>query len=213
MGTCMQSRSEVEKRILNEIKSNLSLLAVVVPRPDIIPVRKKDKVIYISSPITSGLRMYRHMRKHNLTKTSEIDGGTLLEKIMYPNIKESVELSEVIRTRGYRFIIVPGHFIADGWTQEHYLDLWTKVIRDFTHVVCFNAGWEYSNGCVREFLISLETGKEIVDTDLKPLKVIEALKSIEDAIKDIESKQIIPESLYQLHRKIELSVTKASLYA
>ena len=208
----MQSRHEVEKRILESIKSNLSLMSTVLPLSGIRPSKTKDKVVYISSPITTGSRMYRYMSSHKISDVVQISSDILFEKIMTPNIRESIVFSDTLRKLGHPLIIVPGHFIADGWTQEHYLDLWTKVIRDFAHVICFNKGWEYSNGCVKELLIALESNKEIVDSSFIPIKIPNAIAMIDSATRTIEKIGVVPELLYQLRRKIELHRTKSSQY-
>lgn len=121
-------------------------------------------------------------------------------------------ISDRIRKKGYRYVIVPGYFSANGWTQKHYYDLWEKVILDFTHILYFHTGWEYSTGCITELYIGLKSGKDLRNAAMKPLNITGALKRIRTTAQNLEQRGFNPVGHYDILRKIELLLSQRPIF-
>lgn len=196
-----------EERIIDAIKSNLTMLGVVLPSNQ---TSRKDteKVVYLSSAITTGKRLYDYLSKHKIKDPSKVSHETLFGTIMNQNIAESIVASSKIRGLGYPYVIVPGYFIANGWTQQHYYDLWDKVVNDYSDIVFMNAGWEFSSGCVTELYLGLKYNKDLRDVEMNPFNLDEGLKKIRSAIVKLEKRGFKPEKLCDAYRKTELLLSK-----
>jgi hypothetical protein len=68
------------------------------------------------------------------------------------------------------------------WEQPEYLIFWGSVIERFVGTVVFADGWEHSNGCTYEFLVSCKTGARTLDSSLQPLDPVKALAMMSAAI-------------------------------
>jgi hypothetical protein len=70
----------------------------------------------------------------------------------------------------------------DGWTQEDYYLLWGRVIERYASTVVFLDDWQYSNGCVYEFLVAQRCNARSVDERLNLLTLPDGLDLIQKAI-------------------------------
>ncbi|MBI4016488.1 MAG: hypothetical protein HY363_02225 [Candidatus Aenigmarchaeota archaeon] len=197
-----------EDRILLEIQSNLTSFASIVGwGKHRIPAH--TNVAYASSPITTGLRMYELFKARGVKSVDElnkIDPAIMRKEIMIPNIESGENFAQELRSaKQYAAVICPSTFFARGWTQEHYMSLWERVIENFATKVHFNDSWQYSNGCVEEYLIGLRTGKFLYEgTSVTPLEPKEALSKIKQALLEISEIGADIKQMYTAYRRIEL---------
>lgn len=199
---------EQEQSILREIKASLRMTGTVIDTG----ARRKDpqqQIIYASSPITTGKRMYNFFRKHKVGSVAEldkIDPAVYVEKIRKPNLVDGLMFGRDLRKLGYTSVIIPGVFFAEGWTQEHYISLWEQIIIKYADAVHFNKDWQYSDGCVTEFLIALQHNKKLWEGK-KMLDPKDGLKKIKKAIEELDKKGISTKNLYISYRRIVLFLT------
>ncbi|MEK6857924.1 MAG: hypothetical protein AABX39_05035, partial [Nanoarchaeota archaeon] len=79
------------------------------------------------------------------------------------------------------------------------------VINTFANDVRLNEDWQYSNGCVEEFLIGLQSGKNIYEgTSDKPLEPSDGIKKVRESISQIKSLDVEPTKLYEIYRRLNL---------
>lgn len=200
----VDERLKQEERIIKEIKSSLSMVRTVTG---------KSPTYYASSPTSTGRRLYSHFKKHGVTSVKELEKKTkenfFRESIMSENIKEGESFGKYLQKNGLDRIIVPGTFFAEGWTQEHYISLWERVIVDCSDEIIFNTHWEYSDGCVQEFWIGLREGKTLRFRDSlnKEINVKDALKMIRKAINDVDKIGANANNLYNFYRRIDLQLS------
>src|SRR5437773_5702026 len=130
-----------------EIDALIEMLRGVFPR---------RSALYVSAPITSGRRFVEwYARREDLGGSAEQYQRDHLENVVVPNRSAAVALVSRARAATSEFVIDPtavGHI--EGWTQGDYRTAWAHVIVEFANVVVFADGWEFSNGCSYEFLIS-----------------------------------------------------------
>ncbi|MEK9178446.1 MAG: hypothetical protein AAB801_01550, partial [Patescibacteria group bacterium] len=103
--TSTSERLAQEDHIIREVRSVLTAFDSVHD-----PVRE---VVYASSPITTGKRMYELFKTHGvatLDALKEINEKFYLEQIMQANIRDGVNFGTEIRRRGFAEVIVPGIF-------------------------------------------------------------------------------------------------------
>lgn len=201
----------LEEHIIDEIESNLTAVASVIGWG-----KSSGNVVipysaYASSAITSGHRMYELFKEHKVTSVADlnkVDAELFKGKILRTNIEAGEEFGAILRaSKRYDAVIVPATFFAKGWAQEHYMAFWEEVIRRFADSVHFNDGWEYSNGCVDEFRIGLENGKELYEglmvAQLNP-KI--GLEKVKHAIEEVSNIGADVKSLYNSYRRARLIV-------
>ncbi len=195
-------RLRQEKAILEQIRTSLSLAGAFL---DLNTQRYLEnplhQVVYTSSPTTTGLRFYEALKNNPDKPLSEIK-----RDVMRENIESGMKLGEELSQAGFAHVIVPGKFFAEGWTQEHYMSLWEQVINRFATIICFNDGWQYSTGCVEEFLIGLQKEKDMTDRTLSALDPRLELQKIGQAIEHIDEMGLEPSKLYDVYRRAVLYV-------
>lgn len=125
-----------------------------------------------------------------------------VEKVFNPNCIKGREFAENIRLNSEELIIDPTCFNPEGWTQDDYLSLWCIVIKRYCKEVCFNEGWEYSNGCVREYLTAKQCKINTTDCSRKHISTKKAINMIINAIFNLEKvnapSKILMDLLHQI---------------
>ncbi len=203
----VRARFTQEEHIIQQIRSNLSMVHAV---------RSNHPTVYASSPTSTGKRMYDYFRTYRVISVPQLIKKTnrnfYLHHVMHVNIQEGIDFGLHLQTKGVEKIIVPGIFFAEGWTQDHYISLWERVINDEVDEIIFNHNWEYSDGCVQELLIGLRAGKTLrLRSDLKKkLDLSQALKKIKRAIQYVDSIGANSKNLYNTYRRIELHSDRRS---
>lgn len=205
----VSDRLAQEDQILRGIRMTLSTFRCVSPESE----TRRRGAVYASSPITSGLRLYDFARENPGVSLEELRKLPSFKKqVMEPNLQDGERFGNVLRKMGYRLVIIPGVFFANGWAQEHYMSLWRQVIERFASKAGFNANWHWSTGCVEEFLIAVVGEKVILDERGQRVTDLErAADQVRNTIDEIDRYGYDPKPLYDLWRHIDLSLDAARL--
>ncbi len=129
----------------------------------------RGHVIYGSSELTTGLRLYEELRRRKLRTTSELKqelGQDWYQaNIFDANVASAIEFAEAVRStlRDSTIVITPAPFTAPGWSQPEYLAFWEMLLRTRIKSVWFNLNWQFSNGCTFEFAVALDAGLPTLD--------------------------------------------------
>jgi hypothetical protein len=148
----------------------------------------RGHVIYASSELTTGLRLYEVLRKHNLKTSDELKqqlgAGWYRTHIWDPNEKSAIQFAEAVRAtlRDDTIVITPAPFYASQWNQSEFLYLWEQLLRTRVQSVRFNVNWQYSNGCTFEFAVAEDAGLPIFDHTGDPLPRSAGIELIGEAI-------------------------------
>ena len=203
MTTSVSERLAQEDTILREIRSTLSTyrtMGLATPR--------RKGAVYASSSITTGFRVYdwckrMHRSPQNLRRDFHDEFQT---HVMQPNLRDGAKFGERLRACGWPLVIVPGEFFAKGWATEHYMSLWRQVIVRYAHSVAFGKQWQWSSGCVEEFLIAVQSRKRILDELGHPYSARQGADLIRLTVDEIGAWGYDPKPLYDLWRQIELTL-------
>ncbi len=127
-----------EEAILEQIKNSLTIFETVIDKR-----KQRHQVIYASSPITGGKRLYEQFKKNgvnSLPQLNKIQPDLYKKAVFQKNIADGVLFgNELRKTNGA--VIVPGNFFAQGWTQEHYMSLWENVIIRYADSITMYDDW------------------------------------------------------------------------
>lgn len=166
-----------------------------------------EKGVYASSELTTGRRAYELVREHraeSVHQLREILGedphrSLILER----NCEEASAFARRLRAElGERtMVITPAPFAAPGWSQAEYLHFWETLIRTRVKAVYFNQAWQYSNGCTFEYAVAREAGMPTFDDAGQPLPLERAISLVEDAVRDLEGRELeVPRLRLHLER-------------
>lgn len=161
---------------LSEIKNLIGILRSVV---------EERKALYLSVPITSGLRfskwLQRQDEKPDLAHPAHRDSHR--REVIEPNRDHARTLARRLREEFGKVLIDPtGLEDLPGWTQDDYRYFWACVIEQYVDTAIFTDGWQYSNGCAFEFLTALRSGANIFSEKLKPLTLEQGVELISSSI-------------------------------
>lgn len=153
------------------------------------------EAVYASSEFTTGRRFYQLCRQYNVRSAEELKsrlGDKYVSLLLTPNKDAGIRFARDLRALGHPLVLTPNPFHADplnlkrNWSQSEYLEFWRMVIERKCHAVCFNEGWEFSNGCTFEYLAGLQAGAQLFDHCYKPLNPVLARDTISYAIETLE---------------------------
>lgn len=144
--------------------------------------------VYVSAPITSGRRLALWVGSRNVEfdPSHPENQAEFQREVLEPNCAHAQDVVSSLRKKFPNVVIDPTALKdIDGWTQDDYRHLWAKVIEQYATTVVFVDGWQYSNGCSYEFLISYQSASEhcplVLNENLKPLTIEQGLKHIRAA--------------------------------
>ena len=139
--------------------------------------------------ITTGRRLFEWMRKDGFPDPGTVAYRTGLQQfVIDPNLSEAAKLSRTLRTDSSGTLIDPTAFPAiEGWTQDDFRYVWSRVIERFVQTVVFIDGWEFSNGCSLEFLAARRHDVRTVNQNLVSITLSEGISAIEDAVSEARS--------------------------
>ncbi|MBI2565012.1 AAA family ATPase [Candidatus Woesearchaeota archaeon] len=146
------------------------------------------EVVYCSCPLTGGEKLYEVMEKYGVKDRKELSTEVFEKEVMEWNAEQGRIFGDKIQRRTKSTIILPVKIGISGWSQKDYMDAWKEIIRTKTKITAFEKGWEYSNGSVEEYLLSLIWGKLVYDHNYHKLKKEKALEIVSNAVEKIHNK-------------------------
>lgn len=171
--------------------------------------KHRKGVAYASTALTTGPRLYHLVRELGFSSPAEFktaEPEMFKKRVMEPNIRDGSRFAAKIAANGWRMVIEPGTFFAEGWGQEHYMSLWRQVIIQRARSIAFNDNVYWSTGGAEELLIGIQYEKRLLNASLQPLDPYEAVKRIESAIDAIDSMEFDAKPLYVIWRELTLTL-------
>jgi hypothetical protein len=175
--------SEFNRRYKEEVEIIFSGIDCVLHR---------QHVIYCSSELSSGFRLYAALREFKLMTSADLrkakGADWYQSQIWDRNVQSAIDFAEEVRC-GFTdstIVVTPAPFTAPKWSQPEYLYFWETLLRTRIKSVWFNRNWQFSNGCAFEFAVALDAGLPTLDRDGKPLERSVGIKLIESAIRELE---------------------------
>ncbi|HKB67181.1 MAG TPA: hypothetical protein VKC61_15105 [Pyrinomonadaceae bacterium] len=165
--------------------------------------------VYVSAPITSGKRLARWVGSRNVEfDPSHPDNyADFQREVLEPNCEHAQNIIGDLRKRFPNVLIDPTALKdIDGWTQDDYRYLWAKVIEQYATTVVFIDGWQYSNGCSYEFLVSYQSASDhcplVLDENLTPLTLEKGLILIRVASNELKEAGLSTEFLDRIAEQL-----------
>lgn len=148
------------------------------------------KVSYISGPITTGPRFIEWFETEGKYLQPEEFSAEKRKKVIQPNSNDIIKEAERIRAFWPVTVVEPASFFIREWSQEDYLELWTKFIETHVDRLLFMSGWETSVGCVIEYCRAVEHGKERLTLDGAPIAIDRAVALVEKTLETALASQL-----------------------
>jgi hypothetical protein len=152
----------------------------------------RDNVIYCSSELSSGLRLYDALRQHSVKTAAELKkqlGDAWYQANIWDvNERSGKEFADAVRAAfpDRTIAITPAPFSAPGWSQPEYLYFWEMLLRERVKSVWFNLNWQFSNGCTFEFAVAHDAGLPTFDRDGQILTRSAGIELIGAAVQQLE---------------------------
>ncbi|MES0048725.1 hypothetical protein [Mesorhizobium sp. M0053] len=132
-------------------------------------------VVYLSGPITTGPRLVESLRSGK---------GDALDVVRL-NASDIVETAARIRRSRYEVVVEPASLSIKGWSQHDYLKLWARLIERHVKLMLFMPGWEYSIGCVTEFVQAVRHKIRTESLSGSTITLSDARRLLQAAIADL----------------------------
>lgn len=150
-------------------------------------VERFGESVYVSTPITGGVRLYEFMAEQGITDKSQLTADQR-ESVMKQNIQASERVCDKVRKKGAT-ALNPTAMNVNKWTQSHYNRHWLALLNNLSFDslrVC--AGWQLSYGCLLEVRTALDKGLDVVDEVGAKLNRTRAQARVEEATNWAEKK-------------------------
>ncbi len=132
-------------------------------------------VVYVSVPITSGVREVELMKKLGLRSAVEArqaDPALWEREVFDANERDALASATRVREATWLpkgFIVVdPSRMSISGWDQDDYNRFWVRLMFEHVRYLVATPGWEYSRGARTEVGYALtfpEDQLQVVDQD------------------------------------------------
>lgn len=168
-----------------------------------------ENIVFISTPITTGKRLYDYMEEKGLTPGNVHDDyEAFIKAVVQPNIDENIAWAAKWRGRTKGVVIAPSEFEASrakgvAWSQDTYMTMWLSIIDQNVTKQVLQPGWAYSDGAAEEYLhvtcmqAGLRPRSDIrtVDTQGRDVSLARGIRIIADAFMDLREKGMKTERL------------------
>lgn len=113
----------------------------------------EQRVIYLSGPITTGIRFLRWYSRVGRTLSGEAAyEASHRADVIEPNEADLLLAAKQLRLERSKIVIEPTTIEVREWSQKDYVRLWQAFIEKHASQVVMMPGWQYSSGCVNEYL-------------------------------------------------------------
>jgi hypothetical protein len=167
---------------------------------------KAKEIVYVSSPITSGKRLYEYMDAFGFQTAEEArrDRDLFLHHVMLTNIAEGERTSNALALQIEGVVIAPTSFenqMVKSWGYPEFMSLWLSLIEKKVTKMVLLDGWHYSNGSSEEFMwaVLMQMGFlsrsdiEIVDMRGNILTLDQGISLLLSAWHDLRARGMTPQ--------------------
>jgi hypothetical protein len=137
-------------------------------------------ITYLSGPITTGKRFFELVQSGEMTPS-------VRKRLIKENCDDLKAKALQLRVGRGQTVLEPASLTISDWAQNDYLVLWERLIEKHVNVVLFMPGWEFSVGCVTEFVKAITVGIRTETVTGVPLSLGSGLRLMSAAVKQIEN--------------------------
>jgi hypothetical protein len=162
-------------------RAMLSFLRAVGARP--------HHEVYFSTPITTGETFVQWRRGNGMDDAHPDYQALHHEHVIARNLERVAPIVVALRAQfADRLVIDPtGLDAIDDWTQPDYHAFWSLVVERYASRIVFSDGWQYSTGCVTEFVTALRHDIPMFAEDMAELTRSRAIELLTAAIDELVS--------------------------
>jgi hypothetical protein len=156
-------------------------------------VLDRERVLYCSSELTSGLNLYQALRRYGLKEASDLKErmGEAWFRTHIVDVNNQAAVAFAAHARRAvppeTIVFTPAPFCAPDWDQPQYLAFWRDLLRTRVGLVWFNRNWEFSNGCSLEFAVAQDAGLPTFDYAGNTLDCRKGIQLLDAAIRQLAS--------------------------
>jgi len=131
-------------------------------------------IVYVTVPITTGLREFQLMRELACTREELRSDPTKRERwskdVKEANEADAEAYSLMVQLQNPdRLVLNPAALQVEGWTQSHYSAMWNEVLSEFCDKLVVTPDWAFSVGARHEVQQMFSLNRAIVDVFGNPL--------------------------------------------
>ena len=160
------------------------------------------EIEYVSSPISEGKLLYQYLQEKGLRFDEELKKEPdFVERVIKPNKQLAKMIGKQRKAQG-KTVIVPAIFYRSGWSERDYLDLEIPLIENKINRILFVDGWEYSGGCIEEYLVAQQKGIPCFEQQGNILSTTKAKELVQQAMDDLTARGIGHDKMKELYVKM-----------
>ncbi len=204
----MQARHTVDPK--HSLMQRLSRLASMLGpferhdfSPDFVDRLKEEangrKILYVSTPVTGGHRLYQFLEEKGKKSVRELDpgdNGQFVCNVIEKNCAAAGDLADKFRNDD-TLVVDPSRLAVNRWQQAEYLNHWLDVVKIASGVV-LQDGWELSEGCVHEARTAFSLGIPVSDARGEQLTRDSALERLEASVARVRAAGFNPPDLKEV---------------
>lgn len=149
-------------------------------------------VLYLSTPITTGLYEYELMDELGLERTdlrAKRQDDWLMHVVAANETDAAQQADRLTETWALgRLVINPARVKFSTWSQDEYDVLWSRLLKEFPTTVVPLPGWAYSRGARLEISLAVELGLAVLGLDGGRLTHDALLREVQRADNEIEER-------------------------
>jgi hypothetical protein len=147
--------------------------------------------VYVSSPITSGRRYIEWIKQHpeNRNFSGDNQNPEFIASVIEKNREHAKSVVQKMRTLFFHQVVIDPTAVPDlsGWSQDDYRYAWGRIIEQYAALLVLSDDWQFSSGCIYEYLIGKRTGIKVLDEEQREITLERGLQLIREAINLMES--------------------------
>lgn len=138
-------------------------------------------MLYLSTPITGGKRLYEFLDKvgkHSKKELTEAESAAYKKEVIAANCSHADQIADALRGRGEQ-VFAPAEIGIPGWDQSTYNKHWMKCMQQLPLTgVTLCDGWQLSYGCLLEARTAYDRGLPVTDERGQELSRDQALEIV-----------------------------------
>jgi hypothetical protein len=123
-------------------------------------------IVYVTVPITTGLRELQLMRKFGCSRDvlKRDHPSDWMKYVKQPNEADAEAYALMVQLRyPDRLVLNPAALEVGTWSQDEYKTLWDDVIRVYCDTLVVTPDWAFSKGARDEVKSMVTYGRDVVD--------------------------------------------------
>lgn len=156
-------------------------------------IEGNNNSVYVSIPLTSGKRFLDYYSSNYLEKSKNCNNQdkNFITTLIDSNKNSAKEIVKQLRSRFSETLINPLALPdIEGWEQDDYRDFWGRVVERYAKTVICTKDWNYSSGCIYEFLIAKQNNIQTTDENSAFISIQEGINLIKKAVGEMKNSKM-----------------------